>query len=225
VTRIICLKTTELVTDLVLIRLTTSFVYLPRARAPRPSRRLESAYQGHHPILGPSLDPEGWETLPKRTLSGVLFGARKASLDCTVRFTLLASRNPPSHDAILLIIIILLPHNSSRYHGRYVQRRHPLELIGVHPTRTIQSPRPRLVSTPETALSISTSPSSPTTPNCLTSVPLLQPSESSSSNRSGAPPTTTSRSPFTLPIITIRPIRSTRSTRAILTPNSMSQSW
>ncbi|PVF93360.1 hypothetical protein CPB86DRAFT_829381 [Serendipita vermifera] len=64
--------------------LTTSFVYLPRARAPRPSRRLESAYQGHHPILGPSLDPEGWETLPKRTLSGVLFGARKASVDCTL---------------------------------------------------------------------------------------------------------------------------------------------
>ncbi|CAG7852651.1 SubName: Full=Uncharacterized protein {ECO:0000313/EMBL:CCA72853.1} [Serendipita indica DSM 11827] len=64
--------------------LTTSFVYLPRARAPRPSPLLESAYQNHHPILGPSLDPEGWDSRPPRVVHGMLFGARRASLECTL---------------------------------------------------------------------------------------------------------------------------------------------
>ena len=66
-------------------RLTTSFVYLPRIRAPRPSPLLESAYQNYHPILGPSLDREGWDSLPPRVVYGMLFGARRASLECTVR--------------------------------------------------------------------------------------------------------------------------------------------
>ncbi|KAG8821137.1 hypothetical protein FRB91_002573 [Serendipita sp. 411] len=64
--------------------LTTSFVYLPRLRAPRPSPLLEAAYQNHSPILGPSLDSEGWDVLPARTVPGVIFGARKTSVDCSL---------------------------------------------------------------------------------------------------------------------------------------------
>ncbi|KAG8829207.1 hypothetical protein FRC17_006990 [Serendipita sp. 399] len=64
--------------------LTTSFVYLPRLRAPRPSPLLEAAYQNHSPILGPSVDPQGWDVLPTRTVPGYIFGARKTSVDCSL---------------------------------------------------------------------------------------------------------------------------------------------
>ncbi|KIM27491.1 hypothetical protein M408DRAFT_16577 [Serendipita vermifera MAFF 305830] len=76
--------------------LTTSFVYLPRARAPRSSHLLESAYQNHHAIMGPDHDPDGWDTVPSRTLTGTLFNARRASMACTLSI----SRSPNSSKRI-----------------------------------------------------------------------------------------------------------------------------
>jgi len=64
--------------------LTTSFVYLPRSRAPQPSRVLLAAYERGRPILGPHLDPEGWRITPTRRLLGTLHNSRATYLDCTV---------------------------------------------------------------------------------------------------------------------------------------------
>ena len=64
--------------------LTTSFVYLPRSRAPRPSRLLQAAYEHGRPILGPHLDPEGWRITPTQRLSGTFQNSPPTYLDCTV---------------------------------------------------------------------------------------------------------------------------------------------
>lgn len=64
--------------------LTTSFVYLPRSRAPQPSRLLLAAYEHGRPILGPHLDPEGWRITPTRRLAGTIHNSCATYLDCTV---------------------------------------------------------------------------------------------------------------------------------------------
>ena len=64
--------------------LTTSFVYLPRSRAPQPSRLLHAAYEHGRPILGPHLDPEGWRIAPTQQLAGTLHKSRATYLGCTV---------------------------------------------------------------------------------------------------------------------------------------------
>lgn len=74
--------------------LTTSFVYLPRMRAPRPSRLLQTAYEQGRPIPGPHLDPEGWRITPTRRLSGTLHN-RPTYLDCTVSSLLSFAFAPP----------------------------------------------------------------------------------------------------------------------------------
>ncbi|KAJ7244091.1 hypothetical protein C8J57DRAFT_1191615 [Mycena rebaudengoi] len=49
-----------------------------------PSILRQLAYQEHSPLLGPDADPEGWQSLPSFSISGLLFSVLTIDVKCTL---------------------------------------------------------------------------------------------------------------------------------------------
>jgi hypothetical protein len=64
--------------------LSTNFAFLPRSVAKPPSALRALAYAEGGVILGPDADPEGWKVYDPIKITGTLFKAREASVQCTV---------------------------------------------------------------------------------------------------------------------------------------------
>ena len=65
-------------------RLSSTFAFLPRSVAKPPSALRALAYAEGGVILGPDADPEGWKVYDPIKITGTLFKAREASVQCTV---------------------------------------------------------------------------------------------------------------------------------------------
>jgi len=77
--------------------LSTSFAYLPRSVADRPSPLRALAYAEGGMILGPDADPEGWKLFDPIKITGTLFNARKVNVQCTVSDNPSLGRRIPQH--------------------------------------------------------------------------------------------------------------------------------
>ncbi|KAF8508226.1 hypothetical protein JB92DRAFT_3145108 [Gautieria morchelliformis] len=62
--------------------LSTTIVYLPRSRPSAPSVLRQLAYREHTALLGPEVDPEGWEILGTKSVTGTVFESRKVEVAC-----------------------------------------------------------------------------------------------------------------------------------------------
>ncbi|KAJ7275678.1 hypothetical protein C8J57DRAFT_1504980 [Mycena rebaudengoi] len=49
-----------------------------------PSMLRQLAYQENSPLLGPDADPEGWQSLPSFSISGLLFSVLAVDVKCTL---------------------------------------------------------------------------------------------------------------------------------------------
>ncbi|KAJ7476130.1 hypothetical protein FB451DRAFT_1245905 [Mycena latifolia] len=63
-------------------KLQTMFVYVPALRPDPPSRLRQLAYRQNGPIPGPDVDPEGWHTLPRASITGTVFNTRRVKIKC-----------------------------------------------------------------------------------------------------------------------------------------------
>ncbi|KAF5346155.1 hypothetical protein D9758_009962 [Tetrapyrgos nigripes] len=61
-----------------------TFVYVPAIRPDPPSFLRQLAYQEHSPLANPSIDPEGWLTLPPVDALGTVFDTRSVRITCTL---------------------------------------------------------------------------------------------------------------------------------------------
>jgi len=64
--------------------LSTNFGYRPVTVPDSPSALRQLAYSEGSPILGPDDDPDGWKVLPPVTVTGRLFEAHDAEVECAV---------------------------------------------------------------------------------------------------------------------------------------------
>ncbi|KAF8527348.1 hypothetical protein JB92DRAFT_2698783 [Gautieria morchelliformis] len=62
--------------------LSTTIVYLPRSHPSAPSVLRQLAYREHSALLGPDVDPEGWEILGTKSVTGTVFESRKVEVAC-----------------------------------------------------------------------------------------------------------------------------------------------
>lgn len=65
------------------------FTYTPRTIPGPPSSLRQQAYNEGSELLGPKVDPEGWEVLPDVVFQGTLFSILKVSFTCSVRLPLI----------------------------------------------------------------------------------------------------------------------------------------
>ncbi|KAJ7244111.1 hypothetical protein C8J57DRAFT_1083228 [Mycena rebaudengoi] len=64
-------------------RVCTLGVFSMRQPGP-PSMLRQLAYQENSPLLGPDADPEGWQSLPSFSISGLLFSVLAVDMKCTL---------------------------------------------------------------------------------------------------------------------------------------------
>lgn len=65
-------------------KLKTAIVYTPSIIPASASVARQLAYTEGSPLPGPTVDPEGWHTLPKVMVCGELLGRRKVEVGCTL---------------------------------------------------------------------------------------------------------------------------------------------
>ncbi|KAF8574231.1 hypothetical protein K439DRAFT_1399203 [Ramaria rubella] len=62
--------------------LSTSLAYVPRSRPPPASELRQLAYQENSAAPGPKVDPEGWESLGTKSVTGTVFDSREVEVAC-----------------------------------------------------------------------------------------------------------------------------------------------
>lgn len=65
-------------------RLKTAIVYTPSIIPASASVARQLAYTEGTPLPGPTVDPDGWQTLPEVMVCGELLGRRKVEVGCTL---------------------------------------------------------------------------------------------------------------------------------------------
>lgn len=77
----------QFVSEIIHLRIPVPFGYVPLTR-PRPFSPLRQlSYHENAPLLGPTVDVEGWLRVKQETLKGTLFSERDIEMKCTVRTT------------------------------------------------------------------------------------------------------------------------------------------
>ncbi|KAF8896104.1 hypothetical protein BD779DRAFT_1667956 [Infundibulicybe gibba] len=61
-----------------------SFGYVPTSQPDPPSPLRQLAYQENSPLMGPAIDPEGWQTLGSVNMRGRVFNQRPIDIKCTL---------------------------------------------------------------------------------------------------------------------------------------------
>ena len=90
----------------------TTIVYTPSITPPAASVARQRAYSEHAPLLGPAQDPDGWQTLPKVTISGELLGQQKVEVECTLSLAkpvILIVSTSPINDYIMIFLSFVIP--------------------------------------------------------------------------------------------------------------------
>ncbi|THU78163.1 hypothetical protein K435DRAFT_876945 [Dendrothele bispora CBS 962.96] len=102
-----------------------TFVYIPAIRPDPPSLLRQLAYQENSPLAGPSIDPEGWFTLPSVKLHGTVFSSRTVEISCTLS---LAKPLSYTRGSVLPLSLLLESADSQA-----------LDLLTANPTSTIHA--------------------------------------------------------------------------------------
>lgn len=67
-----------------MIRIPVTFGYIPLSRPPPLSTLRRLSYQENAPLLGPTVDIEGWHRVDPVDVNGTLFNDRAVNVKCTV---------------------------------------------------------------------------------------------------------------------------------------------
>ncbi|KAG6862470.1 hypothetical protein C0995_000016 [Termitomyces sp. Mi166 len=65
-----------------MLRIKTAFGYVPSTRPRQASLLRQLSYQQNTPLVGPSIDPEGWKTLRAVSARALMFRSRQVGVQC-----------------------------------------------------------------------------------------------------------------------------------------------